>query len=124
MTTKELIALLKTATPTARVYFSFCKCVPTTIDSWRGIYAEPALGWSPAGYTKNIVTYPTVSTLISELEKGIGGEFYDGWKGGSYSYTGDEELHIDNPGDYTRTKIESVAIKSQYEVIITTLKKD
>lgn len=124
MTTKELIAILKTATPTARVYFSFCECVPTTIDSWRGIYAEPALGWSAAGYTKGISAYPTAATLIVELEKGIGGGVYDGWKGGEYSYGGDEELHVDNPGDYTQTEIESVEIKSEYEVIITTSRKD
>jgi len=118
MTINELLAVLRTATDqNVRAYMYPLGCVPTTIDSWRGNYAEPALGWSPAGYTKDVVEYPTVKSLISELEKAIGGRVYEGWKGGEYQYNGDEPLHIDNPGDCTNTAISHVEVRD-WKVVI------
>ena len=99
------------------MYLSPFRCVPTTVDSWRGVYAEPALGWSPAGYTKHVDTYPTVASLIAELEQAISGRIYTGWKGGEFTYDGTETLHVDNPGDYTMMSITGVDVKD-YEVVI------
>ena len=123
MTINELLTLLRPAKQDIRVYFSFCRCVPTVVASWRGIYDEPALGWEPAGYSGHVSEYPTVASLIKEFENAIGGRTYSGWKGGDYSYTGDEPLHIDNPGDYTQTEIQRVEIK-EWEVIIHTERRE
>jgi hypothetical protein len=113
MTINELIDRLRCAEPDARVRFSFCGCVPTTVGSWRGIYAEPAIGWQPADYSGYVKDYPTASSLIAELERSIDGRSYIGWKGGEYRYTGDQTLHVDNYGDYTKTEIyQVVAIDS------------
>lgn len=120
------------------VKFNFCNCIPTTIDSWRGVYAEPALGWTPTGYsirnfksdladlcsvykseTKQCIT---VQELIVELEHGTS-EMYSGWKGGEYYYYDHSPLHIDNPGDCTHTEIASVEV-GKHSVIIHTKKKD
>lgn len=107
------------------VKFNFCNCRPTTINSWRGVYAEPALGWTPTGYSapdSETKHYITVQELIVELERGTSG-VYSGWKGGDYYYYDHSPLHIDNPGDCTRTEIASVEEK-QFSVIIHTKKSD
>lgn len=119
MTIDELISLLKTAKPDVRVYFSFCKCIPDGIGSWRGSYDEPALGWAPSGYSGEVDSYPTVKSLIEDLEDAINGVAFSGWKGGEYCYHGHETLHIDNDGDCTNTEISRVEIKD-WEVIIHT----
>lgn len=110
MTIDAVLQELKAAKPDARVYFDFANCVPTTVNSWRGIYDEPALGWQPAGYSGNVKEYPTAASLIRELERAIDGREYSGWKGGEYRYCGKHTLHIDNPGDSTNTEIVRVEL--------------
>ncbi len=117
MNIKQVIEKLKQAPADHRVYFSPLRCVPTTVDSWRGIYAEPALGWEPSGYSGNVKEYPTVASLIAELERAIDGRIYTGWKGGEYSYTENHTLHIDNPGDCTSTEIKEITV-GEYQVVI------
>lgn len=101
-----------------RVFYDFVNCIPTTVDSWRGIYAEPALGWEPSGYSGNVNKYPTVESLLKELES-VRGNRYDGWKGGEYYYTGNETLHVDNPGDANDTIIERVEVKPGEVTLVT-----
>ena len=115
-TINQVIEKLKQANPEHNVYFSPLRLVPTTVYSWRGIYAEPALGWEAAGYSGNGKA-PTVATLLAELEKAIDGRIFQGWKGGDYTYSGRETLHIDNSGESTNTEIQDVIIGS-YEVTI------
>lgn len=119
----ELIQRLKMAEKQdAEVWFDFAGCVPTTVDSWRGIYAEPALGWKPTGYSVTPHDHGnsiTVAMLIAELEGCIGRE-YTGWKGGEYTYTKGDTLHIDNPGDCTHTELSRVEDLG-YAVILHTL---
>jgi len=117
----ELLAILRAAPkPDGRVYLDFARCVPTSVESWRGIYAEPALGWKPGGYSGSVKEYPTVASMIAELEMAIDGREYTAWKGGEYSYNGSETLHIDNPGDCTNTEIVRVEVKEWGEVILHT----
>jgi hypothetical protein len=124
-TINELLAILRDAPePEKRVYFDFGRCVPTTVDSWRGSYDEPSLGWQPAGYSGTVREYPTVQSLITELEEAISGRTYCGWKGGEFSYSGTEPLHIDNPGDCTHTEIVRVTIATWGEVVIHTATED
>lgn len=117
MTINQVIEKLKTAKPDVRVFLSPLPCVPTDVRSWRGIYAEPALGWQPSGYSGNVKEYPTAASLIAELQKASDGREYTGWKGGEYSYTGDSTLHIDNPGDCTNTEIQKIEINDYRAVI-------
>jgi hypothetical protein len=119
MKTIDVLAALRSVKPEARVYFAFGRCVPTTVDSWRGDYAEPALGWRPAGYSGPVGVYPTVAMLVLELERAISGLPYRGWKGGEYVYHGHEPLHIDNPGDCSATGIVRIEVKD-HEVVIHT----
>lgn len=118
----DVLKALKQADPTIQVYFDFAGCVPTTVDSWRGIYAEPALGWQPSGYssyTGNSAKIPNCADLIAEIEKAIDGRTYTGWKGGEFSYSENDTLHIDNPGDCTQTEISHI-VADRYSVMIYT----
>lgn len=121
MTIGELKEILKTAKPDQNVYFDFCNCRPTTIDSWRGSYDEPALGWTPTGYSANAadeMKQTTVKELLDELDKGTS-NCYSGWKGGDYHYDDYSPLHIDNSGDYTSTEIDRVEVDDFYVIIHT-----
>ena len=102
MTIGEVIDALEKAKPDAVVFFSFGGCDPTTIDSWRGIYSEAALGFKDGGRGGESVK---VEALLAELRKAIDGRTYTGWKGGDFTYSRSTPLHIDNPGCYTSTEL-------------------
>lgn len=123
-TTNQVLEELRKAKPDMRVYFAFAHCIPTDVDSWRGVYAEPALGWKPSGYSGHVEKYPLVADVIKELEGAINGRSFDGWKGGYFTYTGDETLHIDNSGDCTNTEIERIEIGPYCVIIHTTTEDD
>ncbi len=93
------------------VYFDFCHCVPTKIDNWRGICAEPAIGWSPSGYS-GVGKAPTVQEFVDELNIATSGKIYTVWKGNDFTFTYDDShtLHVDNLGDKTKTEITSIEV--------------
>lgn len=113
MTIGELLETLKRANQDANIKYSFGGCSPTKIGSWRGIYAEPALGWEDADQ------YPTVRDVVAELELSLDGRTYYGYKGGEYAFRPKHELHIDNPGKYTCTEIDRVELDDTFVVIHT-----
>lgn len=121
MKLNQFLEILDSAPADHQIYFDFCGCVPTTIGSWRGIYAEPALGWEPAGYSGNVKEYPTARILAERIRNNLCD--HQGWKGGTYSYDGSEELHIDNRGDYTGTEIDRIEV-GKYSIVIHTRKSD
>lgn len=123
MTIGELIDALKgVEDQTVSVEFDFAGTEPTEVDSWRGIYAEPALGWRATGYSSPDQTRHhaemTVALLIANLE-GCIGKTFSGWKGGDYTYDLSDTLHIDNPGDYSHTELVRVEDRG-YVVILHT----
>jgi hypothetical protein len=122
MTIGSVLTRLRSMGQDKRVYFDFCRCVPTEVGSWRGVYAEPALGWAPSGYSGNAQA-PTVAELIGRLEEAIDGRTFGGWKSGDYSYGLRHTLHIDNAGDWTQTEIASVE-QDEYQVMIYTIHED
>ena len=99
------------------VEFDFCGVAPTTINSSRGWYAQPALGWAPTGYSGEAQS-PTVSDLVRELELALT-KTYEGWKGGDYRYSRSSPLWVDNPGDWSETFVTGVD-DSRYAVILKT----
>jgi hypothetical protein len=119
MTIGEVLDALENADPNGSVYFDFGGFVPEKVDSWRGIYSEPALG-----YTRDYKdAINIVQGLINELENAIDGRKYTGWKGGDYTYTRDSPLHIDNPGDCSSTEIVRVEDCGWRVVIHTTIEE-
>jgi hypothetical protein len=61
--------------------------------------------------------------LIEELEKGIDGRVYFGWKGGEYRYTKASPLHVDNSGEWSDTALTGL-IDCGYQVILITKRED
>jgi hypothetical protein len=114
----QVIDALETADPAVRVVFNFGGVVPTTVDSWRGIYCEAALGFEGGDYASS--ENPTVSTLLSNLRESIDpATYFTGWKGGDYRYNRETPLHIDNPGCCTNTELTSVTV-GEFEVMLHT----
>lgn len=109
---------LKLANNSLPVYFDFCECVPTTIDSWRGNYEEPAIGWAASGYSGKGEA-PTAQQFLDELKLATSGISYQGWHGGEYVYTDEAQLYVDNPGDCTRTKIIAIEILNDRVILHT-----
>ena len=104
----ELIKRLKKYDSSHQVRFDFCRLVPTTVDSWRGIYAELALGFDFYGDK-------TVGDLLEELQGAIGNTF-GGYKGGTYRMDEDTPVHVDNYSECTNTEI--VFIGTRYDTVI------
>ena len=120
MTIGEVIDALERAKPDATVVFSFCGVAPSTVHSWRGIYAEAALGFE---YEERGQQAPTVADLLVELRTAIEGRTFHGWKGGEYKYDRSTPLHIDNSGCWTSTELFRIQA-SDYQVILHTAKED
>lgn len=74
---------------------------PTTFDSWRGIYAELALGYEAVEYS----TGPMTVGMLLILIKTANGRTYEGWKGGDNRMNYDTPIHVDNRGCYNRVNI-------------------
>jgi hypothetical protein len=81
--------------------------VPTYVDSWRGIYAEPALGWKLVGWDEPEVT---AGALLATLRGALEDEF-TGYKGGTYRYQRQDTLHIDNYGEWTQTEVRRIEVR-------------
>jgi hypothetical protein len=117
LTIGEVIDALERADPGVRVVFDFGGIVPTTVASWRGIYAEAALGFEGGDYISN--ADPKVADLLAHLRESIDGRTFGGWKGGDYRYDRDTTLHIDNRGCCTNTELTRVEV-GEFEVMLHT----
>ena len=113
LTIGQILAQLKECEQDTIVYYDFALTNPTTVESWRGDYKLPALGYGGG-------TCITVATLISELELSISGKIYEGWKGGDYRFNRSQTLHVANPGQCDgETCVAGVTVTS-YCVILDT----
>lgn len=107
MTLGELIAQLESLDPEREVEFDFGYMEPTTFASWRGNYAELALGYGPSRFPEKV----RVGKLLALCEA-ADGKIMEGWKGGDYLMTRKTPVWIDNSGDFSSTKL--VAVGQQY----------
>ena len=80
------------------VRFDFGYFRPTNLDSWRGIYAELALGYSET--EKDI----TVNELIKILKEAIG-KTYTGYKGGDFVMGKNTPIWVSNYSESPSTGI-------------------
>ena len=113
MTIGEVLDKLAKQNPKAEVYFDFCAFIPTEVFSWRGIYAEAAIGYRKEG------PRVLVPQLIQAINKAIDGRTYGGWKGGEYRYSRDTPLHVDASGESTDTDIVDITGNDAYVVLHT-----
>ena len=73
MTIGELLDILAPLNPYKEVIFDFGYLAPTVVNSWRGSYNEPALGYGVYGYSSSPTGFrpPTVGVLVEELKGAI-----------------------------------------------------
>lgn len=102
MTLGQLRDALALANPIAGVRYDQFGLTPTRINSYRGYYDRPALGWTGEIYDMQ------VGMLLAEVDRVLTGMMFYGWKGGEYTYTRDSPVHVDNPGYATSTALFSV----------------
>ncbi len=123
MKIKEIVKKLQWCDPKLPIVFDFVGCYPTTIESWRGIYADPAIGWSHDRLDK--YNCPTVEQFLEEIYKATETDKrYQGWKGGWYQFNSEQELMVDNPGQYTLTRIVGVDVNGYQATLITQRDED
>ena len=102
------------------VRFDFGSAIPAHLDSWRGDYAQLALGYKLTGYdsSEEHSAKVTLSDFLDRLKSGVGAT-YDGWKGGTFVMGRGTDVWVDNPGNYNHTQIASVEDRGWYVVLHT-----
>ena len=102
------------------VDFDFGTAVPTTLDSWRGSYAELALGYKLSGYDNDEDHFAqiTAKDLLKELKSAIG-KTYTGWKGGEFIMSENTPVWVTNPGDSGNTGVIGT-VDEGYKIVIIT----
>lgn len=103
-----------------QVDYDFGTAVPTSLDSWRGIYSELALGYRLSGYDNDDdhFAHATAENLLSELKSAIGKEF-EGWKGGEFTMDENTPVWVANAGNSGNTGIVDV-IDCGWRIILMT----
>jgi len=82
------------------VQFDFEYARPTQLDSWRGDYAELAIGFEVDGKIK-------VKDFLSELKSGVD-KYFEGYKGGTFCMGLDTPVWVSNYGHAGNTGIVQV----------------
>lgn len=121
MTLGQLDAFLKTVSPTMFVRYELFGLFWQGFHSWRGRYAEPAIGWAPWG--ASTYDFCTVASMRKEVQEALNGQEYHGWKGGEYSYDASSPIWVDNPGDCTGTYLTKAYI-GKYESVTLSVARD
>lgn len=93
------------------VRYDFCYRVPTTLRSYRGVYAFLALGHTDEGDC-------TVQELVERL-RAANGQTFEGYKGGHYTMSLNTPIFVDNSGDASGTAIVGVE-NERYRAVIRT----
>jgi len=82
-----------------------------SIDSWRGSYSKLAIGYS--SYAEDSVT---LDEFLCKLVDAAG-EYFQGYKGGSYLMTTSTSVWCDNYGCYTCYAIKDITIDTVTNII-------
>lgn len=111
LTLGDLIDRLKALPRDHRIFYDFCGLVPDGLASWRGIYAQLALGW-------NENAEPTVGDVL-DLCEGVVGTVRQGYKGGDYRMDRGTPVWAANWGQVGSTAVLDVADRGYWAIIET-----
>jgi hypothetical protein len=124
MTLGEAIAILESSELTYASYekkltdkmvqFDFGYMHPDGVDSWRGIYAELAIGYSEESGGV------TAKDFLKQLKDAVGATF-TGYKGGDFMMGKATPLHVDNYGHCSSTALVGISV-DDYGVTLRTWK--
>lgn len=113
----ELIARLEAIADKSKlVVYDFDNMKPTSLDSWRGAYAELALGYDE---TREI----TINELLEKLQYAVG-HTYEGYKGGDFTMGKGTPIWVANYGEsgvYAKSREGTTAIISVQDGDVVTL---
>jgi hypothetical protein len=119
ITLGELIARLEALPEDRAIEFDFGGAIPTSFNSWRGVYADLALGFGIHGFNGGkIETNETVTGLLKKAKHANGGT-YGGYKGGHFTMNKNTPVWVDNYGECTKTAIKGIEEKEYGLKIIT-----
>lgn len=101
------------------IQFDFGSAIPTDLSSWRGDYAQLALGYELSGYDGS-GNYQdcTVERLVTRLKETIGMTL-QGWKGGDFVMKEDTTIWVANSGNSGGTIITGILDQGWYVVLLT-----
>jgi len=95
------------------IMYDFGYMKPTHLDSWRGSYAEIAMGYDEKG------DYPTAESVLCECKDAIGST-YQGYKGGEFIMGADTPVWVANYGHSGETGIIGILDKGYQLILLTT----
>lgn len=110
MTLGELREVIARAHPDDDVIFDqFGLVWNGVLDSWRGVYAMPAIGWR---HPLDLVdAQPNAARdLLQVIDQALAGERFTGYKGGEYTFDRDSPVHVDRYGESTGTALVGVRL--------------
>ena len=105
-------------TEEATVCYDFEYLFPTSIDSWRGIYAELALNFVDSDRGRTDEKPMKVSEFLEMMKSVIGKEF-TGYKGGEFTMNKHTPVWVANYGNSGNTAVIDI-VDDGYQVIIIT----
>lgn len=94
------------------ICYDFCRFRPTSLMSWRGSYAELALGYKENG------DYPSAQSILEDCQSSIGAT-YQGYKGGDFVMDADTPVWVANYGNSSETAIVGV-VDAGYQIVLLT----
>lgn len=118
MTLGGLIQDLEACNQDADIMFDFGYFEPSHLMSWRGIYAELALGYKGSTFSSKT----KVKAILKDAKQAVG-RVYEGYKGGDFEMNHGTRIHIDNYGEYSETHLVGIGIQWG-TVILRTVKGD
>jgi hypothetical protein len=109
MTLGDLRSVLALAAPDLPVSYDQFGLCWEGLDSWRGIYAYPALGWRPYDAAKR--DDATAGRLLALIDRALAGEVFTGYKGGEYTFSHASPVWVDNYGKANSTALIGAAVE-------------
>lgn len=100
----------------ADVYYDFGYLYPTTIDSWRGSYAELALDYEGYSYSQS---KPMKASAFLQMLKEAVGKTFQGYKGGDFTMTINTPIWVANYSHSGNTAIVGVRDEG-YKIVLLT----
>lgn len=98
----------------ASVSYDFEYLIPTEYDSWRGVYAELALGFKEPKYPESL----GVTEFLNMTKEVVGKEF-TGYKGGEFTMGKTTPIWVANYGNSGRTGLVDI-LDEEYDIVLIT----
>lgn len=107
----QFVEALAEFDPAKTIQFDFGYFAPSRIHSWRGVYEQVALGYD--------TSVETTVEFVRGLARGAIGQFFTGYKGGSYLMRPETRLWVSQHDEANHTGIVRVTEHGHHVIINT-----